>query len=241
MPETARRDAAADLFISGDYVRHFRPEDRLNPFRAIYARKLSDTLFLLDRALRGLAGKRILDAGGGMGRLSIPLAGAGARATLLDLSAAMIQEARRRGEGGRQPEALVADATRLPFRDGAFDAVVGLDLFCHLQDPQAGLAELKRVVRPGGKLLLDSTNSNPLWVIFYPRYAGLSPRKWASALLHDGLLPGWVGRVHHYRQAGFHDELRRAGLEIEETRSYGPSVCPKWHLALTTVREGKGA
>ena len=224
MAEARRRD----LFVTGEYVQHFRPEDRSNPFRAIYQRKLEDALAILGP----VEGRRILDAGGGMGRLSIPLARAGARVTLLDLSAAMIQEARRRAAGGPAPLALVADASRLPFRGGSFDAVVALDLFCHLPDPQQGLAELHRVLVPGGRLLMDSTNSNPLWVLFYPRYVGRSPRKWVSVLSRQGVLPGWVGRVHHYREREFRGALERGGFAVERIQRYGPAPCPKWHMAL---------
>ena len=218
-----------EFFVTGEYVRHFRPEDRDNPFRALYRHKLEDALSMLGR----VEGQRILDAGGGMGRLSVPLARAGAKVTLVDLSAAMIQEARRRAAGGPPPLALVSDATCLPFADGSFETVVALDLYCHLPDPRKGLAELKRVLVPGGRLLIDSTNSNPLWVLFYPEYVGRSPRKWIAVLSSRGVLPGWVGRVHHYREWEFRDELARAGFVVEQIRRYGPALCPKWHMVLT--------
>jgi glycogen(starch) synthase len=223
--------STADLFVTGDYLPHFRPEDAANPFRFIYRRKLADTLHLLGD-VRGL---RILDAGGGMGRLSLPLARAGARTTLLDLSAAMLEKARGRAKddpAAPLPAMLVGNAMSLPFADASFDAVVGLDLFCHLPDRRAGLLELKRVLGPGGRLILDSTSSNAAWVFFYPRYAGLSPRKWLGALRHGGVLPGWEGRVHHYREGEFHALVREAGFEQLAARRYGPAVCAKWHLVM---------
>lgn len=228
---------SSEIFVTGAYLPHFRPEDRQNPFHGIYRRKLEDTL----RLIGDPAGKRILDAGGGMGRLSIPLAGAGADVTLLDLSAAMIREARRRAGSGPMPEAILADAMRLPFAGAVFDLVVALDLFCHLPDPRAGLGELRRVLKPEGRLILDSTNSNPAWVLFYPRYPGLSPRKWVGALRHGGLLPGWEGRVHHYREREFLEHVRGAGFLVDDVLRYGPSICPKWHLATARIDGGGGA
>jgi len=53
---------------------------------------------------------------------------------------------------------LVAEATPLPFRDGSFDALFAGELVEHLPDPQPGVAEFHRVLRPGGTLILTTPN-----------------------------------------------------------------------------------
>lgn len=57
-------------------------------------------------------------------------------------------------EGPHATPDVVADASRLPFADGAFDAGVSFQVYEHVSDPRACLRELARVVRPGGTVLL---------------------------------------------------------------------------------------
>lgn len=103
--------------------------------------------------------KRILDAACGNGRYSRFLlrhADADAVLTSFDLSPRMLQRARARLKSARVSHA-VADLTRLPYADASFDAVVCGWVLEHLPDPRPGLRELARVLQPGGKLLLLST------------------------------------------------------------------------------------
>ncbi len=103
--------------------------------------------------------KRILDAACGNGRYSKFLlrhADPDAAITAFDLSPRMLERARNRLGSPRVSHA-VADLTRLPYADGSFDAVVCGWVLEHLPDPTPGLKELARVLRPGGKLLLLST------------------------------------------------------------------------------------
>jgi len=104
-------------------------------------------------ALAGdVAGRRILDAGCGSGPLSAALRDRGAVVTGLDSSAAMLELARQRL--GDDADLHLADLGRpLPFGDGAFDDVVASLVLHYLQDWTAPLAELRRVLRPGGRLI----------------------------------------------------------------------------------------
>lgn len=103
--------------------------------------------------------KRILDAGCGNGRYSHFLlrhAGPDALITSFDYSQKMLARARKRLESDRVTQ-VAADLTRLPYADQSFDAIVCGWVLEHLPDPRLGLAELARVLQPGGKLLLLST------------------------------------------------------------------------------------
>jgi ubiquinone/menaquinone biosynthesis C-methylase UbiE len=95
----------------------------------------------------GAAG-RTLDVGCGTGR-NLPFFDAGARVVGLDPAPDSLRAARRRAPGVRLVQ---GDAQALPFRDGVFDTVVSGLVFCSVPDPARGLAEVKRVLVPGGTL-----------------------------------------------------------------------------------------
>ncbi|MFB7408409.1 class I SAM-dependent methyltransferase [Streptomyces sp. NPDC056202] len=104
-------------------------------------------------------GDAVLDAGCGTGRALTPLrAAVGPSGTVLgaDLTPEMLERAVAAGRGGTAGTAtlLLTDVGHLPVRDGALDAVFGAGLVSHLAEPVAGLRELARVVRPGGRLAL---------------------------------------------------------------------------------------
>jgi len=106
-------------------------------------------------ALAGdVAGRRILDAGCGSGPLFAALRDRGAIVTGFDKSAAMVELARRRlGDGA---DLQVADVgSPLPFPDGEFDDVIASLVLHYLEDWGPALAELRRVLKPGGRLLVS--------------------------------------------------------------------------------------
>jgi SAM-dependent methyltransferase len=97
-------------------------------------------------------GRRILDAGCGSGPLFATLRDRGAVVTGIDASAGMLALARRR-LGDDADLHLVDLSDRLPFDDGAFDDVVASLVLHYLEDWGPTLAELRRVLRPGGRLI----------------------------------------------------------------------------------------
>ncbi|MEM9564766.1 MAG: class I SAM-dependent methyltransferase [Actinomycetota bacterium] len=99
-------------------------------------------------------GRRVLDAGCGSGLLASALRAKGADVTGFDASPAMVGLARNRlGDGVR---VHVADlAARLPFDDAEFDDVIASLVLHYLRDWTAPLAELRRILRPGGRLLVS--------------------------------------------------------------------------------------
>lgn len=115
--------------------------------RRVDERGLGDTR----RALLGEAHGRVLDVGSGTGS-NLPLFPAGVDELVLsEPSPNMLRVLRREVRG--PVELVQAPAERLPFADDSFDYVTCTLVLCTVPDPAAGLAEVARVLRPGGKLL----------------------------------------------------------------------------------------
>ena len=97
---------------------------------------------------------RVLEVGVGTG-LTLPHYGDVDSLTGLDLSPEMLARARERAaELGRDVELLEGDAERLPMADATFDTVLSALVLCSVPDPARAIAEMKRVLVPGGRLLL---------------------------------------------------------------------------------------
>ena len=219
------------IFLTGEYIQHFKPDDKRNPFFKIYDRKKQDTINIINGSENI---ETILDVGGGMGRLSLALAkSARYKIILTDISIDMLQLAVKHTENLNNIKVVNTDAQQLPFRDNSFDLVVGLDLFCHLDKPKRALLEFHRVLTNQGLLILDSTNSNPLWTLFYPRYLGKNPLNWLRTIKFKGILPGWEAIVKHYPKKKFFSFLHKTGFKVIQHINYGPIICPKWHLAVS--------
>lgn len=220
-----------DIFTTGEYVQHFTPDDKKNPFEKIYNQKKLDTIDIIKNIKNC---RTILDVGGGMGRLSLALAASTPyRIILSDISVDMLRLAVKNADIHNNIKVVNTDAHELPFRDNTFDIVVGLDLFCHLERPAYALKEFHRLLSDQGVLILDSTNSNPLWTLFYPRYLGMNPINWIKTMGFKGVLPGWENIVKHYSRNRFFTFLKEAGFETIKKIDYGPKICPKWHLVLS--------
>lgn len=203
------------------YRRYFRPEDEADPFRDLYEQKKQ-------AVLAHFAGprRRILDVGGGYGRLAGPLS-RHHDVVLCDVSREMLDEARGRWPG---LELVEADARELPFADGEFDAALAIDLFPHLPKLEEGLRELVRVVRPGGDVVFDTTNASPWWVLAYPAYFDRRPKRLLLTMLAGGVLPEWRATVRHHKPHEVREAAAAVGLRIESCRKLGPPWSPKWHL-----------
>ena len=156
--KTKKERFKKDIFLSGEYIQHFRPDDIRNPFNRIYDKKKQDTIKIINELQDT---KTILDAGGGMGRLSLHLAkNKKNRIVLSDLSIDMLKLAEKYSGNLTNLNIVNTDAHHLPFRNNTFDVVVGLDIFCHLKYPKNALNEFYRVLTNQGTLIIDSTNSN---------------------------------------------------------------------------------
>jgi demethylmenaquinone methyltransferase/2-methoxy-6-polyprenyl-1,4-benzoquinol methylase len=120
------------------------------------------------RAVDARPGEHVLDLAAGTGSSSLPFAAAGAHVVACDFSLGML-------EVGRNQHAtlpfVAGDALRLPFADGAFDAVTISFGLRNVADPDAALAEMSRVTKPGGRLVVCEF-SHPTWAPFRTLYSG---------------------------------------------------------------------
>ena len=132
------------------------------------------------KAVNARAGERVLDLAGGTGTSSVSFTAAGAACVACDFSLGMLQAGvgRLGGQGtragpGAGPVVFVAgDALRLPFADRSFDAVTISFGLRNVADPGAALAEMRRVTRPGGRLVICEFGHlpSPRLDAFYGRY-----------------------------------------------------------------------
>lgn len=147
-----KRFDAADHFdrFAGHYDRYaFEAGAGL---RAISERELS----VVAARLGGVAGRRILDAGMGTGRAAGVLTDAGANVVGVDISWEMVGRGRRKA-----PRAVILMARLglpLPFRDGSFDGALCLRVSKYVRDWDLMFAEFRRILRPGGVLVVEVAN-----------------------------------------------------------------------------------
>jgi demethylmenaquinone methyltransferase/2-methoxy-6-polyprenyl-1,4-benzoquinol methylase len=117
----------------------------------------------LREALAGAPGRRLADVGGGTGNYALALREEGWDPVVVDRSPAMLARAAAKGL-----ETVTADAQALPFADESFDAVLMVSMLHHVEDRAAALAEARRILRPGGRLVLKGftrDDAASLWIV----------------------------------------------------------------------------
>ena len=114
------------------------------------------------KAIAPRAGERVLDVACGTGTSTVAIQAKGATAVGLDFSEGMIREARRRHPG---IEFVEGDAQALPFADGEFDAVTVSFGLRNVQEPHTALAEMHRVLRPGGRVVITEFSTPPVAIV----------------------------------------------------------------------------
>ncbi|MFI5732916.1 class I SAM-dependent methyltransferase [Kribbella sp. NPDC051587] len=165
-------------------------------------------------AMIGLAGEidghRVLDAGCGSGPLTAALRDRGAVVTGFDQSQAMIDLAQQRL--GADADLRVADlADPFPFDDDTFDEVLASLCLHYLEDWTAPLAELRRVLKPGGRLILSVPHPSA-YLVNYPDRDYFAVTKYSETFDfagHEGTLT--------YRHRPLHamtDAFTQAGFQL---------------------------
>lgn len=110
---------------------------------------------LLEKLIQEIsAGSIVLEVAAGTGVVSLRLAEKAGHVYALDLSQAMVTEAKKKagGKNLENIELLVDDAYELPFESGKFDAVICSNALHNMKDPATPLMEMRRVLKPGGRV-----------------------------------------------------------------------------------------
>ncbi len=188
------------------------------------------------RALLPPTGGRLIEVGAGFGRLANEYGGYG-EVVLLDSSDVHVAAARDALAGDARFEVVLGDALALPYPDGLFDTAVCVRVLHHFADPGPVLAELGRVTRPGGVVVIEYANKRNLKSI---ARRVLGRQSWS---------PFELGSVEyrplHFDHApvGVRRALRRAGLRIESVRAVSlfrlPALTRRLPVALLVAAEGR--
>lgn len=171
-------------------------------------------------------GDRVLDVGAGFGRHVFEAARRGAQVVALDFAADEVTQTRdtlaamiETDEVARSTVlgAVRGDATRLPFADATFDAVITSEVLEHIQDDVAGITEMVRVLRPGGRFAATV----PAW--------GPEVISWRlSDEYHAPKSEG--GHVRIYSRTELRAKLRSAGLTVDGYHRAHALHSPYWWL-----------
>jgi ubiquinone/menaquinone biosynthesis C-methylase UbiE len=173
-----------------------------------------------------IPGGRVLEVGVGTGK-NFPYHPARAEVTGIDLSDRMMVRARQKAEELDHPVVLrEMDAQQLDFPDDSLEAAVATFVFCSVPDPERGLRELARVVKPDGQMLLEHVR------VDRPPLVGK---------LMDWLDPLVVRAMEAHINRRTAEAVRGSGLEIEAVEDLGPLGLVKLITARPPSSNGRNA
>ncbi len=159
---------------------------------------------VFDELLSGvdLRGRRVLDAGCGTGPFSVEANRRGARVTSLDIGARLLAITRRKCA----TSCIQASADAIAIEDASFDVVISSECIEHTPYPRATVAELIRVCRPGGRVVITCPNRTWHWAIVLANRLGVRPYEGLENWPATHELADWVraGGARVHRHIGFH-------------------------------------
>jgi SAM-dependent methyltransferase len=167
-------------------------------------------------------GERVLDMGCGGGRHAFALYKQGARVVALDMDAAELKDVagmfgalEAEVPEGATAQAIRGDAYRLPFADASFDKLIAAEILEHLPRDTDAMAELARVLKPGGQIAITV----PRWL----------PERicWA---LSDAYHANEGGHIRIYREDELRDRLEQTGLQVEGGHHAHALHAPYWWI-----------
>ena len=204
----------------------FREIDR-RIFHPRYMRLTADASgkpFSLFVEFDSLERKDVLDAGCGSGIATQMLAEAGARLTAVDLTDWAVDTTRRRlAAFGLEAVVQQADIEQLPFVDASFDLVFSWGVIHHSSDMDRALAELVRVCRPGGHVVLMVYHRRSLFFAVYRGFQRFLPIARRLGLHFEGARAGETEGLiaRHFTVPELRAKLERAGLVNVWIKPYG--------------------
>jgi ubiquinone/menaquinone biosynthesis C-methylase UbiE len=198
------------------YADHYE-QNQYRTGRRTFMNGRQDQLVALLTALDLPPRAAVLDAGCGPGNLLPALASRASRVCAMDAAAGMLRLARSNGARFGHVTYQAGNIEALPFSDGAFDLVCSAGVIEYLERCDGAVAEMHRVLRPGGLLLLPTTNL-------------LAPAHWLRPVLEPiarvplvarlfGLAPGQY-RLWYHHIPTFRRRLEAAGFVIERERRF---------------------
>jgi ubiquinone/menaquinone biosynthesis C-methylase UbiE len=160
----------------------------------------------LGRILEPQRGESILEIGPGIGIHAIPVASSLApdgTLDVFDVQQEMLDDVmtRARAQGITNIRAKQGDARKLPYRDGTFDGAYLVGVLGEIPDGQTALRELRRVLKPNGRLVIGEVFFDPDFV----RFSSLKARAQQASFAFERRLGGAFSYLARFRPTGFHD------------------------------------
>lgn len=198
--------------------------------------------------LRLAPGEHVLDVAAGTGALTLPALERGAQVTAIDRAPGMLDRLRSKLKGNAEVEVRQMDAMALDLEDDSFDCAASNLGVVLVDDPARGLAELRRVVRPGGRVVVTNVASpqkSTLWQTIVAALASVGANPVVGGVSYERYSHP-EGLSTALRDGGFHEvRVEEASVPwvVEDPgafwRRWGPAVAPPVAAAFAAISPEK--